>query len=390
MTDYLMQSAPTARALINDRWRDYFAGTGYLGLQGHPDLIAAATAALQQYGLSTATSRGGYGEHPVFNAVETAAARFLGEERALYTVSAYLGSGVLLQGLQGEYDRVYVDESAHYSVREAVAASGAPAHAFRHVDADALRDALRATLAPGERPIVLTDGVFPISGEIAPLCDHIAVLSEYDGAILCVDDAHATGVIGRLGRGSLEYCLADSAVDSAEIGRGYLRSPASPRASLPVRCHTAHTLSKALGGHGGVLAGSADFIAQLWRNARALSGSSPSPIPAAAASAWSLNYGYEHGELRERLWSNVRRAKEGFRRLGWALPDTPIPIICLAARPGLDLAAIQQALFARDLCVAHITRYSSVPEGGALRIAIFASHTDAQIDRLLAEMEKLL
>lgn len=371
MTDYLMQSAPGARTLISDRWRDYFAGTGYLGLQGHPDLIAAATTALQQYGLSTATSRGGYGEHPVFHAVETAAARFLGEERSLYTVSAYLGSGVLLQGLQGEYDRVYVDDAAHYSVREAVAASGAPAHTFRHLDPRALCDALRATLAPGERPVVLTDGVFPISGEIAPLCDYIAALSEYDGAILCIDDAHATGVIGPMGRGSLEFCAGE-------------------KEATGVRCYTAHTLSKALAGHGGVLAGSADFIARLWRNARALSGSSPSPIPAAAASAWALNYVHEHGELRERLWANVRRAREGFRKLGWPLADTPIPIICLAARPGLDLAAIQQALFARDLCVAHITRYSSVPEGGALRVAIFATHTDEQIDRLLAEMEKLL
>jgi 7-keto-8-aminopelargonate synthetase-like enzyme len=83
-----MQSAPGARALINDRWRDYFSGTGYLGLQGHPGLIDAATEAVRAYGLTTATSRGGYGEHPVFHSVESAAARFLGDDRALYTVSA--------------------------------------------------------------------------------------------------------------------------------------------------------------------------------------------------------------------------------------------------------------------------------------------------------------
>ncbi len=371
MPDYLMQSAPGARALINGRWRDYFSGTGYLGLQGHPGLVEAATTALRQYGLTTATSRGGYGEHPVFHAVESAAARFFGEERALYSVSAYLGSNILLQGLAGEYDRVYADDAAHFSVREAVAASSVPAHTFRHVDPDSLRVTLTATLAPGERPIILTDGVFPISGEIAPLCDYISVLSRYDGAILCVDDAHATGVIGARGRGSLEVCAGE-------------------QEKIPVRCYTAHTLSKALAGHGGVVAGNSDFIARLWRNASALSGSSPSPIPAAAASAWSLNYVYEHGELRERLWANVRRVKAGFRHLGWDLHDTPIPIICLAARPGLDLARIQQELFARDLCVAHITRYSSVPKGGALRVAIFATHTGEQIDRLVRAVEELL
>jgi 8-amino-7-oxononanoate synthase len=376
VSDYLMQSAPGARTLINDRWRDYFSGTGYLGLQGHPGLVEAAAAALRQYGLTTATSRGGYGEHPVFHAAESAAARFFSEERALYTVSAYLGSGVLLQGLHGEYDRIYVDDAAHFSVGDAVAASAAPVHAFRHVDPNSLHETLRATLGPRERPVVLTDGVFPVSGEIAPVCGYISVLSDYAGAILCVDDAHATGVIGSRGRGTLEHCMDGVSAPSLEA-RG-------------VRCYTAHTLSKALAGHGGVIAGSSDFIAQLWRNAPALSGSSPSPIPAAAASEWSLNYVYEHGELRERLWSNVRRARVGFRRLGWDLPDTPVPIICLAARPGLDLARIQQELFARDLCVAHVTRYSSTPAGGALRVAIFATHREEQIDRLVRAVEELL
>jgi 7-keto-8-aminopelargonate synthetase-like enzyme len=259
-----------------------------------------------------------------------------------------------------------MDEAAHFSVREAVAASGASSHTFAHCEPSALREALASTLAPGERPIVLTDGVFPISGEVAPLADYIAVLSAFDGATLCIDDAHATGVIGPLGRGSLEYLRA---------------SPAH------VRCYTAHTLSKALAGHGGIIAGSADFVDRLWQNARALSGSSPPPIPAAAASAWSLDFVSAHPELREKLWANVRHAREGFRALGWDLADTPVPIVCLAARPGLDLARIQRELFARDLCVAHITRYSSTPEGGALRVAIFATHTLEQIDRLVRAVE---
>jgi 7-keto-8-aminopelargonate synthetase-like enzyme len=367
---YLMQSAPGARTLINDRWRDYFSGTGYLGLQGHPGLVEAATAALQQYGLTTATSRGGYGEHPIFHAVESAAARFFGAERALHTVSAYLGSDVLLTGISSDYDdRIYVDESAHYSVRSAAGSDGSPVRAFRHCDPAALREALRETLGPRDRPIVLTDGVFPISGEIAPLREYLSALADYEGAILCVDDAHATGVIGALGRGTLEHLGV---------------------ASSATRCYTTHTLSKALAGHGGIIAGSSEFIEQLWRKAPALSGSSPSPIPAAAASAWSLDYVYEHGELRQRLWANVRRAKEGFRRLGWDLSDTPVPIICLGARPGLDLARIQQELFARDLCVAHVTRYSSTPQGGALRVAIFATHSEEQIDRLVRAVEALL
>ena len=370
-----MESAPGARALISGRWRDYFSGTGYLGLQGHPGLVDAATAALRQYGLTTATSRGGYGEHVVFHSVEDAAARFLGEERALYTVSAYLGSGVLLQALRGEYDCVYVDESAHFSVREAVAASGAPAHTYAHCDPASLLRSIRNTLAPAERPVVLTDGVFPISGEIAPLAAYVAVLSDFAGAILCVDDAHATGVIGPLGRGSLEYC-------------GVELPPAS---ASPVRCHTAHTLSKALAGHGGLIGGSAGFVEGLWRNARALSGSSPSPIPAAAASAWSLNYVMEHAELRRELWANVRRCRRRISkaRVGRRRHSGPDHLPAALGR-GWTSHAFRGNSSRRDFCVAHITSYSSTPEGGALRVAVFATHTGEQIDRLVGAVEELL
>ena len=352
--DFIMESAPGARMLINGRWRDYFSGTGYLGLQGHQGLISAASQALHTYGLTTATSRGGYGEHPLYHAVERAAASFLAEEAALYAVSAYLGSEILLQGLRGDYDRIYVDEAAHFSGRDAAVATGVPAHTYRHADPHALANGLRTTLGPAERPLVLTDGVFPISGEVAPLLEYTHVLGSYRGAILCIDDAHATGVIGSLGQGSLEFVMERHGLErkSVEFDTG-------------VRCCSTHTLSKALAGHGGLIAGSSMFIERLWRGAHALGGSSPSPLPAAAASAWALDYVRTHPELRERLWSNVARARRGLRELGWTLEDTPIPILCLAALPGLDLANIQAELFRRDICVAHVTRYSSTPQGGA-------------------------
>jgi 7-keto-8-aminopelargonate synthetase-like enzyme len=156
------------------------------------------------------------------------------------------------------------------------------------------------------------------------------------------------------------------------------------------RVYTSHTLSKAIGGHGGVIAGASDFIDRLSHRAAALGASSPSPIPAAAASAWALDHVAGHPQLRGQLRANVARARAGLRQLGWQVADSPIPIICLAGRPGLDLARIRDALLDRDVCVAHVTRYSSTPTGGALRVAIFASHTPEQIDRLLAEMARLL
>jgi 8-amino-7-oxononanoate synthase len=365
---YEMESPVGPRVQINGRWRDYFSGCSYLGLQGHPGLIEAASVALQRFGLGTATSRGGYGEHPLYRSVERAAAAYWGTERAIYYVTAYLGNAVLLQGLRGEYERIFVDDASHYSVWDGTRTVSAPVHAFRHLDPGDLADQLRAHTVSGERPLVISDGVFPISGEIAPALSYLAALTPYEGAVLCLDDAHATGVLGEHGRGTLEHW--------GLAGRS--------------RCFAAHTLSKALGSHGGVIAGDTALIERLGRNAKALVATSPSPLPAAAASAWALDFMRDEIELRSRLRANVARARAGLLALGWDLPDSLVPIICLRARFGVDLARLQAELFASDICVAHVTSYSSTPEGGALRIAIFATHETEQIDRLVDVVGRLI
>ncbi|MEJ5199581.1 MAG: aminotransferase class I/II-fold pyridoxal phosphate-dependent enzyme [Anaerolineae bacterium] len=144
---YDMESPVAARTRINGRWRDYFAGCSYLGLQSHPGLLEAAADALRRYGLGTATSRGGYGEHPLYREVEEAAAAYWEAERAVYYVTAYLGNAVLAQGLAGEYDRIFVDEAGHYSVWDGARTAGAPLHPFRHLDPADLAERLLPFLA---------------------------------------------------------------------------------------------------------------------------------------------------------------------------------------------------------------------------------------------------
>jgi glycine C-acetyltransferase/8-amino-7-oxononanoate synthase len=156
-----------------------------------------------------------------------------------------------------------------------------------------------------------------------------------------------------------------------------------------LRVFSAHTLSKALGCHGGLIPGDPALISRL-RAAAVFGATSPSPLPVAAAAVRALDLAAGSSPLRQQLWANIARARAGFRALGWALEDTPVPILCLRARPGLDLARLREALFRRDICVAHVTRYSSTPPGGALRIAIFATHTEAQIARLLVEVGRFV
>ena len=359
-----MQSPPAAKTIINGKEFDYFCGTGYFALHGHPDLIAASCAATQQYGIGAGTSRTGLTDHPVFLNLEAKAAEFFETEAAHYYVSGYLGNTLLLKGLAPDYDVIFADSEAHYSVRDGVALSSKPTVSFAHGDPDVLRHALRRALKPGQRPLVISDGIFPTSGKLAPLPDYHQILSNYDDALMCVDDAHAMGVLGEKGQGTLEYW------DIQGEGR-----------------YSCGILSKAFGGHGGIIAGSQQLIDRV-----KLTGASPVPLGAAAASAKALDLVMHKPEMRKQLWDNATYAKHGFRALGFTdIPDTLVPIICLSVE-GIDLEVVQQKLFSKGIAVLYVPggSYTSAPAQGAIRVAIFSTHTHVQIDRLVAEVSNLI
>ena len=359
--NYEMQGPMGARTMIDGRTVDYFAGCGYLGLQNHPAVRQAAIDALTTYGLANS---GGFGSnHPIYHQLREAVCTYFGAEEMLYFASGYLGNAILAQGLCTRFERIFIDEQAHYSVWDGARTAGKPVHAYRHLDADDLAAVCRRELRPGERPFVMTDGVFPVSGEIAPVPDLLAAIRPFDGQ-LCLDDAHATGVLGANGRGTLEHFGLDG----------------------DERCVTSHTFSKALGAYGGFIVGQAALIDELVTNANVQEGASRPPLPAAAAACTAVTLLRHDDSLRRQLRANVAQARAGARALGWPLPDSPAPVICLAQRDGLDLARIQADLFTHDILVAHSTHYTSVPDGGALRIAVFATHTQEQIDRLVVTL----
>ena len=167
----IMESPPGAETLIDGRRYLYFAGTGYLGLQGNPEIIRAACVAVERYGLGSATSRGGFGDTPPVLDVERQAARFFDTGAAFYFSSGFVGAEILLGSLRSRCDALFMDECAHYALSEAARHSGLPLYTFSHCDVDALHDALRAHSA-GCRPAILTDGVFSALGHIAPLAEY--------------------------------------------------------------------------------------------------------------------------------------------------------------------------------------------------------------------------
>jgi glycine C-acetyltransferase/8-amino-7-oxononanoate synthase len=375
-----MQSPPGPQTVIDGRCYLYFGGTGYLGLQGHPAVAQAACAAMQQYGIGSATTRAWFGDMPPTRDVERLAARFFAAEDAFYFASGYLGSQILLEFLAESFEVALVDQRCHFSVRDAVRRTGRPVFEFGHRDADDLQRALRQHVPAGGRPLVASDGVFSVLGTIAPVADYCRVLGNYPGALLLLDDAHGVGVLGAEGRGTLEHAgLGPTEVNTL-----------GPRVGDRPALLLVATLSKALGGFGGITAGSREFIARLKAKSHFFAGASQPPVPAAAASAQALQLVMDDPGLRARLRENVRHLKHGLQRLGLAVDDTPVPIVCLTLGDGANMQRIQRGLADRGILVAYAGGYSGVAAGGALRLAVFANHTPALIDQLLSALAAIL
>ena len=325
-----------------------------------------AEMAIKQYGVSTATSRGGFGEHPIYEQLEEEACAFFDCEKVIYFASGYMGPSILMQTVCYPQDHIFIDSVAHYSLWDAAQITNKTITPFRHNDPEHLRNCIRNELLADERPVILTDGIFPISGEIARLPEYLEIIEPYAGR-LCVDDAHAAGVLGAHGRGSLEYFgIKDE------------------------RCLATATLAKALGGFGGIIGGKTNWINYVERKSTICAGASPPPLVVAAASSAGLEIARSAPALRMNLWENVKQARNGFRQLGWDMEDTPSPIICLQDRVGDHLQHVQSGLLERGIAVEFVRSYTSTPAGGALRIAIFATHTKKQIDRLLENVEQLI
>ncbi len=355
-TPPILQSPPDREVVVDGRRYLYFGGTAYLGLQSRPEVLAAGAEALQRYGLHAATTRSGFGVTPPLQDVEREVARFFGTQGSLHLPSGWLGAALLLESLRGRSLRLFVDEHAHPALQEAAAASGAPRHPFPHRDPDALRVTLRRELRAGESPLLLTDGVFAIAGTAAPLRELAALAAEHQGLLL-VDDAHGVGVLGAHGRGTLEHANV-------------------PLTASHVLCCA--TLSKALGGYGGVIPLATAGLAAL----PIAVGATPAPAPVLAASARALQLARAEPELRARLHRNSAHLRTRLRARGLDVPDLPTPIISLQRGDADSLRLLHQRLRAAGILVPYLAAYPGAGPHGALRIAVTASHTTVDLDTL--------
>ncbi len=334
-----------------------FCSNNYLGLANHPRLVQAAKDAVDKYGVGPAAVRTIAGTMELHLALEQRMAAFKGVEAAITFQSGFNANLAAIPALVGKSDVIFSDELNHASIIDGSRLSGAQIVRYAHCDPDDLNRALSEQRASFPHALVITDGVFSMDGDVAPL-DKIYEVSQAHDAILMVDDAHGEGVLGRGGRGIVDHYGLHGKVD-VEVG----------------------TLSKAFGVVGGVVAGNPLVVEWLRQRGRPFLFSSAMTVPDTAACLAALDILEESTELVDRLWENTRYFKEEMRRLGFdtGRSTTPITPVMLGEAP-----LAQQ--FSRELfengVFAMALGFPTVPRGKArIRVMISAAHCKEDLDQ---------
>jgi glycine C-acetyltransferase len=340
------------------------ASNNYLGLCNHPKLEEAAHAAIREYGVGSGAVRTIAGTMKLHIELEEKIAAFKGVEACVVFQSGFAANAGTVSAILGKEDFILSDELNHASIIDGARLSRAKIKVFRHKDVAHCEDLLKEVQNEPGRKLVITDGVFSMDGDIGPVAA-LAGLCEKYGAIMMVDDAHASGVLGRNGRGSVDHFHCTDRVD-VQVG----------------------TLSKAIGVLGGYVCGSRDLIDFLYHRARPFLFSTSHPPAVAAACIAAFDILASEPERIDRLWSNTKYfqqqlASAGFDIGGKSTPASETPITPILIGDGRKTMDFSRALFDRGLMATGIA-FPTVPEGKArIRCIMTSEHTRPQIDRAL-------
>lgn len=349
--------------LVDGRRLLTFCSNDYLGLAADPRVADAMRAGIDRYGVGAGAAHLINGHSRAHHALEEALADFTGREAALLFSTGYMANLGVIGALIGRGDTVLEDRLNHASLIDGGLLSQGRLTRYRHADPAHLGE--RLAHASGRR-LVVTDGVFSMDGDVAPLAELTEHCSRH-GAWLMVDDAHGLGVIGPGGRGSIAAAGLDA--DAVPILVG--------------------TLGKALGTAGAFVAGSKPLIETLIQQARPYVYTTAMPPAVAEATRASLRLCQEEPWRRDRLIERVERLRRGITRLGLPLAPSQTPIQPILLGDAVEATRWSDALLRRGILVSAI-RPPTVPKGGArLRITLSAAHTDAQVDALLMALEAI-
>lgn len=369
----IMESAPGPEVILDGKPYLYFGGTSYLGLAAHPEVIRAGCDALSRFGVHSATSRAGMGTNPPLRDAEQRAAQFFQTQEAFFFSSGYVTNHILVSALSAGVEHVVMDEAAHYCLGEAARLVGKPVTLFRSRDAKDLCRRIRGR----DHVLALSDTVCASTGRVAPVRDYLEILGGCSKATLILDEAHGFGVLGPQGRGLVDSLgLFETANGGSGVGS--------------VTLAVGGTLSKALGGYGGVIPGTRDFVDAVRRASHYFEGASAPASASAASTAKALEIVMREPALREQLRLNQQTLRAGLRSLGLDIPEGDTAHFGFQCGDARNMQRLHEALRERGILVPYFPSYSGVPEGGVLRVAVFANHRPDQLDRLLSVLRDLL
>ena len=352
-------SSPQGSHLIVDGKRVLnFCSNNYLGLANHPKLVEAATEAMQKYGIGPAAVRSIAGTMDLHIELEKRMAQFKKVEASAFFQSGFTANGAIIPTLVGKEDVIFSDELNHASIIDGSRLSGAKIIRFAHADPQALEEAIK-TAPEYRRTLMITDGVFSMDGDIAPL-DQLIEICERHGVMSMVDDAHGEGVLGKGGRGIVDHFGLHGRVD-VEVG----------------------TFSKAFGVVGGIVAGKAKIVDLLKQRGRPFLFSSAVTVPDTAACMAAIDLLEQSTELVDRLWANARFFRAEMDKLGFDTGVTQTPITPVMLGEVTVAREFSRKLFENGL-FAMALGFPTVPRGKArIRVMISASHSQQDLEEAL-------
>jgi len=367
----IMSSAQGPIVSLDGRRVISLSSNDYLGLTHHPRMKRAASEAVELYGAGSGAVRTIAGTMTLHEALEAELAAFKHTEAVLTFQSGFTANTGVIPVITGETDLIVSDELNHASIIDGMRLSKAPRKVFRHADIDSLREVLAEAVEKGRdgsgEPyrliLVVTDGVFSMDGDIAPL-PGIVDVAEAFGAAVMVDDAHASGVLGKDGRGSVSHFGLEGRV-AIQVG----------------------TLSKAVGVLGGYVAGSQALRDILVQRARPFLFSTSHPPAVVAACREAIRIMVDEPELIERLWANTRRFKAELARLGFDIGHSETPITPVLLGDTETTIRFSNRLFEEGVFGTSVVFPTVALDRARIRTIVTTAHTDELLDRALGAFD---
>jgi glycine C-acetyltransferase len=346
----ILEDEQKAHTTVDHRSVVNLSSNNYLGLTTHPKLRQAALRAIEEYGVGTGSVRTIAGTMDIHMELERRLAEFKQVEKVVVFQSGFTANAGTVSAILTKEDVVISDELNHASIIDGCRLSRATIKVFPHKDVDAARKVIK-DLPASQRKLLITDGVFSMDGDLGPL-PALCELAEETGCIMMVDDAHASGVFGKNGRGTIDHFGMHGRVD-VQVG----------------------TLSKAIGALGGYVAGNTNLIEFLYHRARPFLFSTSHPPSVVLACMAAIDVLMDEPEIIERLWENTRFFKEGLQRLGFNTGLSESPITPVIAGEGAKAMLLSDKLFERGVFAQGIAFPTVARDKARVRTIVTATHT---------------